>query len=218
MMNWEIPRKAENRKLWDDATKTFDELLNDLKCKGLIRLTIPMDRRRLQSIWADSGRYGEVNNKLVDIFHKSDSIPDSLVNTGFDEGTFINLFLSQSIGFMLIQYESVFKTSFLFFLQEEQGIRRNQTLTQLLRVIERISPTLGGRVKLLIDTDLRNSLAHGTYWFEDKKLILATDSYLQEIKELSFEEFIVEMLRINIVAHALVYTLDKKIMQGFFEP
>jgi len=217
-MNWEIPRKAENRKLWDDATKTFDELLNDLKCKGLIRLTIPMDRRRLQSIWADSGRYGEVNNKLVDIFHKSDSIPDSLVNTGFDEGTFINLFLSQSIGFMLIQYESVFKTSFLFFLQEEQGIRRNQTLTQLLRVIERISPTLGGRVKLLIDTDLRNSLAHGTYWFEDKKLILATDSYLQEIKELSFEEFIVEMLRINIVAHALVYTLDKKIMQGFFEP
>lgn len=105
----------------------------------------------------------------------------------------------------------------LFFLEEENGIRRDKTLTQLLKAIVKISPSAGGKIKKLIDTDLRNSLAHGTFWFKRDKVFLAKNSYLQEIREMSLADFMKESKRVNVIAQAFVYTLDKKIRQGFFK-
>ena len=118
----------------------------------------------------------------------------------------------------LIDYESVFKTSLLFFLEEENEIRRDMTLTQLLRAIIKISPKAGKKLRKLIDTNLRNSLAHGTFWFNSGgKVFLAKNSYLQEVTEISLVDFMKESKRINIIAHAFANTLGEKIKEGFFK-
>lgn len=92
------------------------------------------------------------------------------------------------------------------------------TLTQLLRAIIKISPTAGKKLRKLIDTNLRNSLAHGTFWFKHGgKVFFAKNSYLQEVKEISLADFMKESKKINVISHAFTNTLGKKIKEGFFK-
>jgi hypothetical protein len=106
----------------------------------------------------------------------------------------------------------------LFFLEEDNGVRRKSTLTELLTKIEKICPTSGLKLKKLIDTDLRNSLAHGTFWIENKTMVLADTSYLENVKKLSLSEFVIESKKVNVIAHVLISVLIKKIGEGFFLP
>ena len=217
-MNYYIPKGKAEKKLWDEANNIFEELLNDLKSKNMIRLTtIKMDRERLVSIWQNSDRFGKARNEFLNAIYP-DKAKEFSEKSGLADETIVYVHLTQLVSLALIDYESVFKTSLLFFLEEEQEIRRDMTLTQLLKAIVGISPIAGKKLKKLIDTDLRNSLAHGTFWFKHDKMFLAKNSYLQEVREMSLADFMKESKRINVIAHAFTYTLGKKINEGFFKP
>jgi len=213
-----LPTAKEEKKLWDEAITIYDELLDELKSKNMIRLiTLPMDRIRLRAIWINSDEIGKAYNDLLKIFTSAKTANEFSEKSGLSETTVVHTFLTNLVGLTLIQYESVFKTSLLFFLEEDNGIRRKSTLTELLNKIEKICPTAGPKLKNLIDTDLRNSLAHGTFWIENKTIVLADTSYLENTKRLSLTEFMIESKRVNVIAHALVYVLDKKINEEFFK-
>jgi len=213
-----LPTAKEEKKLWDEAITIYDELLDELKSKNMIRLiTLPMDRIRLRAIWINSDEIGKAYNDLLKIFTSAKTAKEFSEKSGLSETTVVHTFLTNLVGLTLIQYESVFKTSLLFFLEEDNGIRRKSTLTELLNKIEKICPTAGLKLKNLIDTDLRNSLAHGTFWIENKTIVLADTSYLENTKRLSLTEFMKESKRVNVIAHALVYVLGKKINEGFFK-
>jgi hypothetical protein len=213
-----LPIAKQEKKLWDQAIILYDELLDELKSKNMIRfMTLPMDRNRLSAIWTNSSEIGKAHNALLKIFTSIKTAKEFSEKSGLSETTVVQIFLTNLVGLTLIQYESVFKTSLLFFLEEDNGVRRKSTLTELLNKIEKICPTTGLKLKKLIDTDLRNSLAHGTFWVENKTIVLADTSYLQNIKKLSLTEFMIESKKVNVIAHALIYTLIKKINEGFFK-
>jgi hypothetical protein len=212
-----LPTAKREKELWDEAIAIYDELLDQLKSKNMIRFTtLPMDRKRLSAVWTNSSEIGKAYNDLFKIFTSNKTAKEFSEKSGLSETTGVQILLTNLVGLTLIQYESVFKTSLLFFLEEDNGIRRKSTLAELLNKIENICPTTGLKLKKLIDTDLRNSLAHGTFWIENKTIVLADTSYLENIKKLSLAEFMIESKKINVIAHALVYTLDKKINEGFF--
>lgn len=212
-----MPTAKREKELWDEAIAIYDELLDQLKSKNMIRFTtLPMDRKRLSAVWTNSSEIGKAYNDLFKIFTSNKTAKEFSEKSGLSETTGVQILLTNLVGLTLIQYESVFKTSLLFFLEEDNGIRRKSTLAELLNKIENICPTTGLKLKKLIDTDLRNSLAHGTFWIENKTIVLADTSYLENIKKLSLAEFMIESKKINVIAHALVYTLDKKINEGFF--
>jgi hypothetical protein len=96
----------------------------------------------------------------------------------------------------------------LFFLEEEQGISRKLTLGQLLCQIEIISPSIGRRLRKMIDSKLRNVIAHGDFWFEKDGLHYASDSYLQETKLITIKQLRSEVGRVGILALALAKTLS----------
>lgn len=50
-MSYYLPKAAAEKNLWDEAIIIYDELLDELKSKNMIRLaTLPMDRKRLSEI------------------------------------------------------------------------------------------------------------------------------------------------------------------------
>jgi hypothetical protein len=213
-----IPTAKAAKKLWDEVIPIFEALLDDLKSKNMIRLTIKMDREKLALIWKNSAEFGKAHNEFVKNIYPEKLGKEFSKKSGLTEETIAFIYLTQLISHTLIQYESVFRTSLLFFLEEDNGIRRDMTLTRLLKAIVRISPSAGGKVKKLIDTDLRNSLAHGTFWFKrGGKVSFAKNSYLQEIREMSLANFMKESIKVNVIAHAFVYTLHKKMTEGFFK-
>lgn len=168
-------------------------------------------------IWENSRNYGSAFNEMHKVFDSQETVEACSRNSGLSLGTLTYAFVAQLVGTALISFESVFKTSLLFFLKEEQSISRKMTLGQLLNVIENISPAIGTRLKNMIDTRIRNSLAHGTFWFmEGGKVFLASNSYLNVVDEMTLAEFWIEAKKINIISIAFTHILNTKIREGYF--
>jgi len=205
------------KQIWNDAAILFEELLNELNSKNLLRRgTLRMDRERLMLIWQNSRSYGLALNEMIHKFDSEEALKEFASSSGLTLDVITYIFMSQLIGTALIDFESVLKTSLLFFLEEESGIKRTMTLGKLLNQIKKISPDIGERLIKMVNTDVRNALAHGTFWFkEGGKVFLATNSYLDEAKEVELYQFWIEIKRINIISHAFVNVLHQKMVAGY---
>lgn len=210
----------EEQGIWNNASAVFKELLNDFKTKNILRLnTLQEDREKLALIWENTRNYGMTFNEIQKIFESEKSVEEFASKSGLSTHTLTYLFVSQLVGVMLVSYEAIFKTSLLFFLKEEQGLRKDMTLGQLLSVIRNISPSAWTKLEKMINTKVRNSVAHGTFWFvEGGKVFLAKNSYLEEVDEISLADFWIEMKRINIISMAFIETLLQKVREGYFLP
>lgn len=204
--------------IWNEAYSLFTELMDDLKSKNLLRKgTLHMDRERLALIWENSRNYSAALNVMVSKFDSEKTLKEFASKSGLTLDTITYIFLSQLLATSLIDFESVLKTSLLFFLEEENGIRSTMTLGQLLRKIRKISPQLGNRLIEMINTKIRNSLAHGSFWFKRGGMVyLASNSHLDEVEEMELFQLWIETKRINIIAHAFTCVLSEKIDEGYF--
>ena len=208
------------REIFDEATSIFDDLLDDLKAKDLLRKgTDHESRMKLSRIWENSRNHGIALNETMKLFDevKKEEILSKLQQLGLSEIGITYSFVSQLWGSLIISLESVLKTSLVFFLKEEQGLRRDMTLGQLLYGISEISPDVGKRLASIIDRKFRNTIAHGSFWFEKGgKVFLSEDSYLDKVKEISLHEFWISIKEQNIVSIAFVDVLMQKVRAGFF--
>ena len=73
-------------------------------------------------------------NEIVEKFEpeEAEDFAQKCAKAGLTKHTLSYLLISQLIGTFLINVESVFRTSLLFFLVEESGIKKDMTLGQLL--------------------------------------------------------------------------------------
>lgn len=219
MMSYRDELTETEKPIWDEASGVFEELFDVLNSRNLLRKwTIPIDRTRLKLIWENSQNYGLAFNEMHKIFDDAETLKKFLSRSGLTDKTLTYIFVSHMIGTLLVYFESVFKTSLLFFLEEEEGISRIMTLGRLLGTIkDNISDSIGSKLKELIDTELRNSLAHGTFWFiEGGKVVLANNSYLEEIKEITLTDLWMEVRRMSIISIAFIDVLGQKIDEGYF--
>ena len=206
---------------WEQACDFFETMLDDFRSRNLLRRNInKSERERLNLVWENSRNYETALNNLFNRFKSVGKVEDfdkKCADLGLPKDTVNYLFFSQLIGTFLLKLEALFRTSLLFFLEERCGIRRDMTLRQLLTTIKKISPSIGEELNNLIDTDLRNYLAHGIFWFEEGVLFLARNSYLEKVREISLGKLMIENIIMNIVANALVHTLKQKEEYGYFE-
>jgi hypothetical protein len=192
-------------------------MLDDFNSKNLLRKgIIRVDRERLKKIWENSMNFGNALNEMIEKFKNRESTLGFIKDASLTPTSATYVFLSQLLGTALINLESVFKTSLLFFMEEEEGIKKTMTLGQLLRQIEIISPEIGASLREIVDTKIRNPLAHGTFWFEKGRICLATNSYLEEYEQMPLYKFWIEIKKLNIIAIALTEVLGKKIDAGYF--
>lgn len=217
-MSYTNELSGAERPIWDKACVLFEEMLDDFNSKNLLRKgMIRLDRTRLAQIWENSNNFGIAFNEMIRKFSKAESTLAFIKGADLTETSATYVFLSQLIGTALISFESVFRTSLLFFLEEEEGITKTMALGQLLRQIETISPEIGARLREMVDTKIRNALAHGTFWFaRGGKVYLATNSYLEEVEVMPLHKFWIEIKKMNLIAIALIEVLGKKMAANYF--
>jgi len=211
---------------WEQACDFFETMLDDFRSKNLLRKNIDKsERERLNLVWENSRKYEIALNNLFNRF-SSVGMDAGAARVDFDKkcaavgspkDTVNYLIFSQLIGTFLLKLEALFRTSLLFFLEEREGIRRHDTLRELLKKIKKISPPIGKELNNLINTDLRNHLAHGTFWFQGNTLFHAENSYLEESTKMPLGKLMFENLKMNLITNALVHTLKQKEEHGYFE-
>lgn len=211
----------DERKTFDKARHVFEDLLVDFEGRHLLRKGTHQDQReRLQKMWRQSRLFGEAFNTTIHLFYdvaKLEAFANRNREDGFTERIIADSLLNQYIGLFIYNIETVFKTSLLFFLKEEQGLEKRMALGKLLATIEDISPPIGVRLEEMVDRELRNALAHGGIWFGDgDKVFLARNSHLENPKEITLYEFMIRVKRQNIVSHAFIEVLMEKVRQGYF--
>jgi len=220
-MSYTTPMTDRERKEFDHAKQVFEELLDDFDARGLLRKRTPQDQReRLAKMWSQSRQFGQAFNAMFKIFDNVERVKSFASRNnidGINEDVLTGSLLNQTIGLFLYDVEMVFKTSLIFFLKEKEGLKKRMELGRLLKVIKKISPSIGLKIEPLIDLEIRNALAHGSFWFESGgEAYIAEDSHLENPKNLKFFEFLIRVKKQNIVAHALIEVLLKKVNQGYF--
>lgn len=209
----------KEQKIYSESVTLFENLLDDLNSQKLLRKgTSFQDRQKLAKIWNNSRQVGIAFNTIFALFdstQKVHSFVKNNANEGITHDVLTYTFVSQLLGAVLVNYEAVFKTSLLFFLKEDAGFNRRMTLGQMLRVLKGLS-AYGKPVEDKIDFRLRNSLAHGTFWFGKGTIFLAENSFLENVQSMSLGDFFIKVKNQNIVSHALIEALLNKRRQGYF--
>jgi hypothetical protein len=132
-----------------------------------------------------SRNHGEALNEFIKLFDSPKDIAiNKSPNIGISEHGITYALVSLLWGSLIINMETILKTSLLFFLKEEQGLNKSMTLGQLIKTIKDISPNVGQRLDNIIERKLRNTIAHGSFWFESGKVFLSENSHLNKVKEM----------------------------------
>lgn len=211
---------SREQKVFNDSVALFEKLIDDLASKELLRKGIPRnEREKLAALWRNSRHMGQAFNVIFSLFDSKETI-DSFVKKNREEGITHDVltytFATQLFGIAILNFESIFKTSLLFFLKEDAGFDRRMTLGAMIKTLKTVSP-LGAKVENIIDFRLRNSLAHGTFWFGKGSAFLAENSYIENVQPIPLASFMTRIKIQNIVAHALIEVLLNKKNQGYFD-
>jgi len=89
---------------------------------------------------------------------------------------------------------------------------------EILTNLKKILPIEGQQLNVLLDVNLRNSIAHGTFWFDGTSVFLAENSYLanDDVEKLDLIDFWKRIRRINLISHAFIERLVNKAEAGYF--
>ena len=206
-------------KEFEEAKAIFDELIEDLYNKDKLRRgIIREEREKLAKMWALSRHIGIALNKMINIFEPEKILRFEKANKEFDL-TVQNLtdsLINQMIGVFLYNIETVLKFSLLFFIKKEPPFSSQMTLGNLIRAIESECPVIAPGFKSLIDSELRNALAHGAFWFERPNICFTRDLEFTSTTSMPFQVFWIRTKQQNIRAQALIEVLNEKINQNYF--
>lgn len=131
MHNQSDLKTEEERKISQDASSLFGRLLDDLKTRNMLRKTASDERRRLLSVFDNTGRLQDAFNEMTKQYGK-DRFAEFKKKTELSEKTLIYSFLSQAFSTLLICYETPIKLPLVFFLDEKSGITKRMALGKVL--------------------------------------------------------------------------------------
>jgi len=165
-------KNSNEKKLFKESRLLFAQILDGLKAKGFLRTSFrEIDVKNLVKIWDNSRFFGYAFSNKLNNFENFQEIEAAIKS---DKEPFIITFgiYSQLVGNCLYYFEGVLKTSLVFILKEycdkKNGINicKKMTLSRLLTNLKKILPIEGQQLNVLLDVNLRNSIAHGTFWFD----------------------------------------------------
>lgn len=191
--------------------------------KGLAELP-RRNREILASIWNLSSRFGDSLNHLYPLFSPQNpcrQMQTEVVSAiGIKEEHLTSLWIQSMISHFLANVESVFRFTLIFFLSDRffkhaKCMPKHMTLNSLLIELGKIYEP-AKRFDTVFDKDIRNSLAHGSFWFEKREICLASDPHLKEIRRMHLEEFMKVVIRANVAAIAFIHVLHMEINKGTF--
>lgn len=214
----DLPEGPE-KELSDKVRKICSDLLDDLYSLDLLRKGISHKvRENLSYMWKTSDQINLAYNNLFKFIEPEimSDFEKSLRKYGSNRDEFAVSLVNQMIGAFIYEIETIFRGTFLFFIKKEQGFKERMMLGPFLTQLEKVSPTNGKKLTPYIDRELRNILAHGSYWMGSGFIYTTEDWHLETVKPIELSEFMIRTKKQNIVSHSFITSLDEKIRANYF--
>lgn len=112
---------------------------------------------------------------------------------------------------LLIQDFECFKTLLLFHLRDVDF-----RAFKFAKTMEEFAPKAWEKLKPELDNKFRNSVAHGLWAIENKKIVLFEDAKLIPFEKLDLAQFVIRVKTQNVLFSCLMNLLYKKAKNGFF--
>lgn len=206
---------------WNRVAPTIDSLLDDLKKHQYIRSKhMAEESQQLLEIIKRANDNFLTWNAVDSLFDNLNNI-DTIVNmkVGLTAANIRNLQSYYVIAAFLDTIELI-RGELLYIIKRVKPFRSSKTLGPLLRALRKKFPKNGGEFADEIDVDLRNSLAHGTYWWTNEQNIIQLN-YVSSLgdkpKSEPFDETIQRMRQHNLLGTCLSEVLSEKNRTGFFQ-
>lgn len=213
---------------YDEIHGVCEGMFAELNNRGYLKRGLAVlthdDRQKLANIWDLTRRFGEVLNYLYTLFSPRNPLREMqtkvLGAVGMTEDYLTSLWIQSMVSYFLTNVESVFRFTLAFLLNDKFFKDMNckleyATTTNLLRKLEGIYlPTKNFRKAF--DIGMRTSFAHGSYWFENKELHMASDPHLRTVRSISLMNFMQIAMKANVGAMAFIDVLDNEINKGMF--
>jgi hypothetical protein len=205
----------KEKELWKQIEPILFELLDEVKANGKIKTAFfPDEMKHIGSI-VDNYNQTSLNHNLLlhlaDSLEKSQRFLEATSEFGFDESKSVSLFVEVGVLLVILSTE-LFKVFLLFHLKDVDHAVSRFSIT-----MGEVAPKTWKKLKPYVDSPFRNSLAHGTWTIENKKIILFRDANFNPLEELNLAEFMMRAKTQNVQYSCLKYVIDKNMMAGFFK-
>jgi hypothetical protein len=206
------------KELWMEIEPILGEMLDELKAKGKTEISfIPIKQEHLSNIVDNLIQINKNGNLLLQLFDSRERFDQFLKVSsefGFDEPTLTSLYVE--IGaYLCVLSTECFKLFLLFHLRDVDSQVSRFSIT-----MAEVAPTTWKKLKAYVDSDFRNSLAHGTWAIEktmkNKKIVLFKDAELEPYEKLELADFMIRIKRQNLLYTCLKYLIEEKRKANFF--
>jgi len=182
------------------------------------------DRQMLAYIWNTTSFFAQALNYLTSLFAPKNPHRKTQVNNlgkfGMTEDHLTSLWCQSMIANFLANIESIFRFTLIFFLDEKffRDVKceaKFMTTNRLLKELKRIYPQAKDFDEAF-DLNLRNSIAHGAFWFESDKWHLTSDPHFKNIKLLTLADLMMLAIKADVGAKAFIDALNNERKKGTF--
>ncbi len=200
--------------IWTKLEPILNELLDELKANGKIEIVYTRAKTdHIQNIINNLNIIAINHNLLSDISKDMENVQKFLEATapfGFTDGSSTHLWVEVTV-LQIITNLEIFKTLVLAHLRDVDLLPSHFPST-----IRQNAPNAWMKLEPYVENKFRNSLAHGTWSVEDKKVVLFGGADLIPFAKMSLAEFWIKSKEINLLYSCFGYVLNEKIKANFF--
>jgi hypothetical protein len=200
------------KKLLRRIEPILNELLEELKANGKIETSFTgSELEHANSITENLYAIGINNNLLIHTGdnNKAQRFVSVVSEFGFTDSNIVHLYLEMS-ALLLLQDFECFKALLLFHLRDVDF-----RVFKFDKTMEKFAPKAWEKLKPQLDNKFRNSVAHGLWAIENKKIVLFEDAKLIPFEKLDLSRFIIRVKTQNVLFSCLMNLLYKKVKNGF---
>jgi hypothetical protein len=199
------------KELWTEIEPILVELLDELKASGKIEISFAgSEKQHLKNVLDNLTQVSKNYNLVLHLFDNVERFLKVNSEFGLGDKELTNLYVETTVLLSILNTE-LFKTLLLFHLKSV-----NHKPSQLNSTMGQFAPIAWRKLKPYVDSDFRNSLAHGTWALENKQVVLFEDAKLVPYEKLDLGEFIIKTKKQNVLFQCLVNVLASKHKANFF--
>lgn len=176
--------------------RALDELMHELEKKKQLDTTFSASRIGLLfDILRKVRDVALPYNFFIEMFSDENAkrkMLSAVQEFGIGEPEFIQWYLATYATACVLSTE-LFKLLVLF------QIKGRHKVSAFSRVVPNLAPNSWRKLERFVNNEFRNGLAHGMYIVENGKAVLFDNSKLEVSKEMSFQDFIMEVKNQNIL-------------------
>ena len=201
------------KKLYCEIEPILNELLDELKAKGKIKVSFTTDgQQHLKSILDNVEQVSVNHNILIALFDEPICSKFLTANNefGVKERNLVNLYIHTGI-LLCVTTTEVFKALLLY---HTKGVSRK--VSKFCETMQQFAPTAWAKLKPHVDNKFRNALAHGTWALENKQVVIFDDAELIPDDPIELKDFMLRIKKQNVLFICLYNVLAERKQANFF--